>query len=767
MAVKYDRDNNTFSHIGVPFNYTRGNPLPLDNSSVWTSREAAQTYAKVSPVAYVGQILTVVDEGKSCAETFVIKNEVGDLQYVGQIKNAYKNISKLRPYLYAVDYDEIDTDFAASYAETTNGGSSTGCSVVRNGNFIGRNLDFTYSEAVGFVVNVSSTPTRHASIGVVGGDLRFTRKLVESKEYSDLYKILPFAVTDGINDAGVFVAINSLPSGDKGSTTGTHPDAEESVCVSHLCRYILDNFSSAKTAVNFVKSNINVFAPVVDGKRQEAHVFVSDDENSYVLEFIGNEAFVVDASGTPWMTNFHMNGVTVDAVSKKVDYTTSGVSKHGRGIERWNVIADKFSSSTSISKMMKLMTTDLLGTNMYDTSKLNSQPGVDGFWYSDYTGDHTGDGYADITLSMIVDDISQATDYIQHSVATHINRSRDPENENYGSIQTMHTAVYDVALRKVCIIAQEEGTGCSMYFTLKDASKDRNHSHNFADTWTVNSTVETIDGLVLSPKVVDDVFGWSGDDDVTRLYYSNGKWNLATGIGVANVSAAASVRELVMADFPYDGDTTVLFRHESSQLKDRFVTFAELGSSGGGGGSSPETDAEITELYKRLGSGFYRLTADTTYQEDGVYFLKSGNKFRLAVKGTDYTVGDTITANTVYYQYTWNDLTKRVELLEANTTQKATTLAGYGITDAALTGDDADSATITLGERSITVGSKSYVDGLVSEEKTRATGAETALSNRLTTAEARLATRVTAYTSDTETLTISMNAPESRVIYHN
>lgn len=54
MAVIYDRSSNTFSHIGVPFNYTRGNPLPIDNSSVWPSLSAAEEYAKTSPVAYVG-----------------------------------------------------------------------------------------------------------------------------------------------------------------------------------------------------------------------------------------------------------------------------------------------------------------------------------------------------------------------------------------------------------------------------------------------------------------------------------------------------------------------------------------------------------------------------------------------------------------------------------------------------------------------------------------------------------------------------------------
>ena len=75
MAVIYDRSSNTFSHIGVPFNYTRGNPLPIDNSSVWPSLSAAEEYAKTSPVAYVGQIVTVVDQATGTVDVYKINTD--------------------------------------------------------------------------------------------------------------------------------------------------------------------------------------------------------------------------------------------------------------------------------------------------------------------------------------------------------------------------------------------------------------------------------------------------------------------------------------------------------------------------------------------------------------------------------------------------------------------------------------------------------------------------------------------------------------------
>lgn len=79
--------------FGLPLNIRRGNPNPLDNSSVWMSLEAAQNYAKTDPIAYVGQVLTVVEfsaedvdkETPVAATVYAIQNEAGDLARVGTI----------------------------------------------------------------------------------------------------------------------------------------------------------------------------------------------------------------------------------------------------------------------------------------------------------------------------------------------------------------------------------------------------------------------------------------------------------------------------------------------------------------------------------------------------------------------------------------------------------------------------------------------------------------------------------------------------------
>lgn len=71
--------------IGFPLNFRRGNPNPLDNSSVWPSLESAQNYAKGDPVAYVGQILTVVenlDNGGTKVSVYSIQDESGNLEEI-------------------------------------------------------------------------------------------------------------------------------------------------------------------------------------------------------------------------------------------------------------------------------------------------------------------------------------------------------------------------------------------------------------------------------------------------------------------------------------------------------------------------------------------------------------------------------------------------------------------------------------------------------------------------------------------------------------
>ena len=85
MAV-YNLPNYTNDQgFGLPLNIRRGNPNPLDNSAVWASLAAAQNYAQTDPTAYVGQIISVVDNANSVVDVYKINDTAGNLVLVGTV----------------------------------------------------------------------------------------------------------------------------------------------------------------------------------------------------------------------------------------------------------------------------------------------------------------------------------------------------------------------------------------------------------------------------------------------------------------------------------------------------------------------------------------------------------------------------------------------------------------------------------------------------------------------------------------------------------
>lgn len=70
------------SYMALPINIKRGNPIPVDDSLIWYSLSELQDYAQNSPVAYVGQVLTLVNEEEGRSIVYVIKNATGELEQI-------------------------------------------------------------------------------------------------------------------------------------------------------------------------------------------------------------------------------------------------------------------------------------------------------------------------------------------------------------------------------------------------------------------------------------------------------------------------------------------------------------------------------------------------------------------------------------------------------------------------------------------------------------------------------------------------------------
>ena len=80
-------------YMPLPLGIKRGNPIPLDTTSIWYSLDLLQVYARgiadelkqynLTPTAYVGQIVTYVNEAENTSTVYVIADTAGTLLEVG------------------------------------------------------------------------------------------------------------------------------------------------------------------------------------------------------------------------------------------------------------------------------------------------------------------------------------------------------------------------------------------------------------------------------------------------------------------------------------------------------------------------------------------------------------------------------------------------------------------------------------------------------------------------------------------------------------
>ena len=77
-----------YVQMSMPKAMNRTNPAPLDASAVWTSLDELKNYAATNPVAYVGQVLSLVaynEETQAITEVkaYIIKDTEGNIEEVG------------------------------------------------------------------------------------------------------------------------------------------------------------------------------------------------------------------------------------------------------------------------------------------------------------------------------------------------------------------------------------------------------------------------------------------------------------------------------------------------------------------------------------------------------------------------------------------------------------------------------------------------------------------------------------------------------------
>lgn len=306
---------------------------------------------------------------------------------------------EITPYLFGIEYKKYDFQECVKYFEKhrPNFGDAMGqCSEVRVDVNVGRNLDYYINGNAAAIIKVNKYTDsgvepkiiKHASIGVVGCCSDFTLELARSGVYDDIYRYLPCRTVDGINDCGVYVGVNVVPTGETVNpgkdyhykewgygaafTEATVENAPK-YCTLYLTRYILDNASSAKEAIDLIQQ-VRWYDPVKypsDDQCQSFHWMISDMKSNYIVEFIENKLRVLEATGydlsTPGlktiMTNF--NNVLFDQ---------GVVQPHGSGYERYEILCKNY-GRLPIYELMDLV----LYSNTYTRSVDD-----EGFFASEY-----------------------------------------------------------------------------------------------------------------------------------------------------------------------------------------------------------------------------------------------------------------------------------------------------------------------------------------------------------------------------------------------
>lgn len=361
-------------------------------------------------------------------------------------------ITPIKDYFYEMSCEDIDYDYAYEYMKNMKPLIAGACSSVRNGNWYGRNLDWTYDENAEFLVRTSKTNNRYASIGISGAVSGLTNEVVKSKIDNPLYKIVPFMIVDGINENGVVINTNVVPL-DKGITSRTVPAISEEVeiCSLMLPRYILDHFATAQEAAEYIRDHMAVYIPTnLLQMNYETHFMIADENKTYLVEFIGNET-VISEMDKPYMTNFYLDEVVFNEDGKV--YTPAdienghyasenNITDNGSGLERYNLIVDNYSSANSKNGMRELMN-KLKYTNAYKSS-------TDPFWYTEFVGVNN------LTVNSEPDDFIPTIAYAKGLFDSRVRNSK--------TWQTTHSVVYDIAERKAYVVVQEDGK--EMEFSL-------------------------------------------------------------------------------------------------------------------------------------------------------------------------------------------------------------------------------------------------------------------------------------------------------------
>ncbi|MCQ2310183.1 MAG: linear amide C-N hydrolase [Paludibacteraceae bacterium] len=367
-------------------------------------------------------------------------------------KMAYEAMKRLQPYLYAIEYSELDYEAARAYFSTHFVPVQGACTALRKGNQLGRNYDWTYDKQVEFLVRTKAHNGRYASIGIAGSISALTTDTIG--EYSEEFKYMPFRMLDGMNEKGLTANVNMLNHAEGRSlpVDGTTPRIEEreAICSAMLVRYVLDNFTTPKEACEYIRDYVRVYPPYHDGKTTDLHFSLTNKEQLYYLCFEPDNGGVfrtaiADVKDQPLpfvMTNFRMWWAQriYDSETGKYDRFADPnyqyVEKYGMGIERANLCLQFVQDTETTQSVLDFMNIDLRYTEAYAPL---------GDWLTEFVGPYSQE---DLARDSAPEEFERILGIVRQRYAE---RSR----ETALTWQTVHSVVYNLDTMTMQLVIQQ------------------------------------------------------------------------------------------------------------------------------------------------------------------------------------------------------------------------------------------------------------------------------------------------------------------------
>ena len=340
-------------------------------------------------------------------------------------------IDKVAPYLYKADIKEYSYErgevFVRKYYPDA---ATSSCASLVKGTLFGHNYDDRYDNTAEFVVRTPARKGVNSVLGIAAVPGLLTVDMVDSTEEDELteaaYDVMPLFLVDGVNAKGLAVSLHHMPDEDTDSLSD-----DSGMCALFAVRYLLDHANTAEEAIELLQ-NQSFWFPKNDQIKSGFYLLISDKTGTFFSDLNGVSK-LCELEEDQILTNFRKIGW---------DGTIGTLEEHANGIERHSLLSEAYDQINSESDLLEALKS-VRYTGVYDTSK-------DDFWYSDYNGDWSALGFGDLTIHSAPEDYAAAVTF---SCDRFVNRERDGS-----TMQTVHTAVYDLEKLTLSVMVQEEDT---------------------------------------------------------------------------------------------------------------------------------------------------------------------------------------------------------------------------------------------------------------------------------------------------------------------